>query len=482
MSWTVSLYVGESFAEISAKEDRQANSLFWRWYIPQTPLEKGIQRFLQENKIVSSIKEVRISTRLARQIINRRLGQVPALLVTEGFENWPLMNLPVQNEHFSMHPRRSQPPIASHLVFGLTGRMNSQGEEEKPLDMEELEFLVSKLKLNKVNHVVLGLLHSVMNPSHEIQAEAYLKEQGFQVYPSYGLAPALVEKPRWWHTILNAYLEPAFKLLKEQILLGFGDTLIEENCLKLTLGNALPDGENWQKPLGSFFGSAFLLNHVRENPSDAILYLGLEEFLLLPSLGEDHLDWFSSFGRVHLPHPETKELSIQPSTIISKSVFGCPHFSREAAGFEPGPMCFGRGVNPLFLDLLFVNQRLENIEILRHHINPKMDQRVRETLYAYSREAIQGSNYGESEILSWMEETAINLLASEIRSNSRDARIRTAGPMASVILPLLKSNLKEFEFLSLAEFNPPLSEHLLHISSNAEADIDNHSKVRKQST
>ncbi|MBK7844361.1 MAG: hypothetical protein IPJ71_11795 [Bdellovibrionales bacterium] len=465
MSWTIGLYIGESFAEISAKQDDQAGIPFWRWYQPQIPLAKGIQRFVQEHRI-TEIKEVRIATRLARQIIARRLGQNPAFLVTEGFENWPTMNLPVINDHFSIRPNRTRPPLSSHLIFGLTGRINAQGEEEKPLDPEELEFLVAKLKLNKVSHAVLGLLHATMNPSHEKQVEEFLKEHGLRVYPSYNLPLSQAEKPRWWHSILNAYLEPAFKVLMEQIVSGFGTTLKNESLLQLILGDSAPAHKNWDSPLGSLFGSAFLLNEARRDPSEAVLYMGLEEFFLLPGHCENQLDWMSDFGRVSLQHVETRELLLQPSTVITKSIFGCPTFSREVAGFEPGPMCFGKGVNPLFLDLLFANDRLGDIEVLHHHLNPKMGQRVKETFGAYSREALAGSNYGESDILNWMEETALNLFASEIRSHSRSKKIRTTGPMSSVMVPLLEPLLSECQLSPLFDFNQPLCEQLLNLKES----------------
>ncbi|MCB0361724.1 MAG: hypothetical protein KDD35_03335 [Bdellovibrionales bacterium] len=460
MSWTIGLYVGESFAEISAKEEGNPKVPFWRWYLPQISLEKGIQRFLMENSI-AEVKDVILATRLARQIIGRRLGQVPALLVTEGFENWPKMNLPVQNEHFSMNPLRSKPPLSNHLIFGISGRINAQGEEEKPIDFEELDFLVAKLQLNKIKHAVLGLLHSTMNPVHEKQVEGYLIEKGIQVYPSYHYSAARVEKPRWWHSVLNAYLEPAFSEIREQIIAGFEGILEYKGDIRLVLGDSPPSVRNWDSPLGSLFGSVYLLNSLRQDPSESMLFLGLEEFFLLPACDEIQTDWISDFGRVYLPHPETQELRIQPSTVIVKSAFGCPTYSREIAGFEPGPMCFGKGVNPLFLDLLFARDRLGNIEIFHHHFNQKMGLRVKETLSAYSRESIQGSQHGDEEILQWMEDTALQLLASEIRAHSGSRTLRTSGPMSSVIVPLLEPLLDDFELSPLSSLNRPLSEHLL---------------------
>ncbi|MCB0384839.1 MAG: hypothetical protein KDD43_05555 [Bdellovibrionales bacterium] len=460
MSWTIGLYVGESFAEIAAKKGEGIALPSKRWFLPQTSLDKGIQNYLSENSL-ESIDLVRVATRLGRQMILRRLGQVPAILVTAGFEDWPEMYLPIQDSRFTILPKRAAPPLSSHLVFGLTERINSQGDVEKALNEDDLEFLVSKLQMNKVDHVVLGLLHSTMNPEHERAAETYLRERGFKVFPSYTISGATAEKPRWWHSVLNAYLEPAFKDILTRIQKGFSQLQDQDPTVALTIGDSGPDQAHWEKPLGSLFGSAYLLNSRREDKKEALLYLGIEEFFLLPGNSDEQLDWISDFGRVHLPHPETKELHLQPTTLIAKSSFGCPNLSHEVAGFEPGPMCFGKGVKPLLLDVLYLNGRLNQVEVLGDHLTDKMDGRIKETLSAYAREASTGSDFSGEDICQWLEEMILHTLASEIRANCRSHRVRMAGPLSPVLTPLLAPLLGELELTPLCSENRPLCEHLL---------------------
>ncbi|MCB0363849.1 MAG: hypothetical protein H6624_15815 [Bdellovibrionaceae bacterium] len=460
MSWTIGLYVGESFAEIAAKKGEGSTIPSKRWFLPQMSLERGIQNYLVENKL-DSVTLVRVATRLGRQMILRRLGQVPAILVTAGFEDWPEMNLPIQDSRFTILPKRAAPPLSSHLVFGLTERINAQGDVEKALVEDDLEFLVSKLQMNKVDHLVLGLMHSTMNPEHERMAETYLRERGFQVFPSYSVSGATAEKPRWWHSVLNAYLEPAFKDVLGRIQKGFSEHQNGDPSIALTTGDSAANTANWERPLGSLFGSAHLLNSRRKDKGEALLYLGLEEFFLLPGQAEDQLDWISDFGRVHLPHPETKELHLQPTTLIAKSSFGCPNLSHEVAGFEPGPMCFGRGVKPLLLDVLYLNSRLSHVEVLGDHVTDKMDGRIKETLSAYAREASSESDFSAEDICHWLEEMALHTLASEIRAHSRSQRVRVAGPLSPVLTPLLTPLLTEIELSPLCVENRPLCEHLL---------------------
>ncbi|MCC7406240.1 MAG: hypothetical protein IT288_17740 [Bdellovibrionales bacterium] len=461
MSWTVGLYVGESFAEIAAKQDEGAHLPFQRWFLPHTPLDKGIQKYLTESGI-DSVRQLRVATRLGRQMILRRLGQTPALLVTSGFEDWPEMNLPIKDPRFTIVPKRAAPPLANHLIFGLAERINAQGEVEKPLADEELEFLVAKLQMNKVDHVVLGLMHSTMNPEHERKAETYLRERGFKVYPSYAVNGTGSEKPRWWHATLNAYLEPAFKDVLKQISRGLGELGGEEPQVVLFRGDTAPHLDNWQAPLGSLFGAAQVFDQCRSEASDAVLYLGLEEFFLLPANAKSQVDWMSDFGRVYLPHPETRELHIQPTTLIGKSSYGCPNLTFEVGGFEPGPMCFGRGVKPLLFDILYLNDRLQGIEALRNHLTERMAGRIRETLSAYAREASNRSDFLSQDICRWIEETALNSLACEVRAHCQSKRLKLQGPLSPILGPLLAPRLPELEVTAFHAQNPPLAEFLVN--------------------
>ncbi|MCB0479722.1 MAG: hypothetical protein KDC84_16255, partial [Crocinitomicaceae bacterium] len=295
----IGIYVGESFAEIAAKNNLNGEISFNRWFLPQLSIEKGIEKFLIENNF-NEVSEVRWMTRFGRQVIHKGLGHNPALLVTEGFESWPFMNLPIDQIHFSAFPEKQKPPIQSHLIFGISERVNSKGEIDKKLDTEELEFLVSKLQLNKIEHVAIGLLHSNLNPSHEKLIEEYLKERGFKVFPSYKFNTSSSEKPRWWSSVLNAYLEPSFNSLKKSIQNGFESQNI--NCeIKIHHSSDIYNDIDGQ-PLNSLFGPSELFSSISQDESKAILYFGIEEFLLIPAFNKNQKYWNAPFGRVAINH------------------------------------------------------------------------------------------------------------------------------------------------------------------------------------
>ena len=95
----MALTISESFLELSVGEPGGTALSSQRFYLPQKPLKKAIEDFLANNG-VEKIDRVAVNLKTPRAIIKKRLGSSPAFLVTQGFENWVEMNLPVGGRHF----------------------------------------------------------------------------------------------------------------------------------------------------------------------------------------------------------------------------------------------------------------------------------------------------------------------------------------------------------------------------------------------
>ena len=441
MTWSIGLNLGDSFAEVAATQD--GHTVSQRWYLPQCPLPQQLASFLTQNKI-DEVVSFRVATKLAGQILNRRLGTPPAFLTTAGFESWLDMTLPVQPSYFSISAKRVRSPLNQDLVFGLSERLSPKGEVVKPLDAAEVEFIASKLKMSEVKHVAVGLLHSNKNPDHEKQVAEILRNEGFIVHTSFDSLVDRDEKARWWAAILDAYVAPAFydyfSNLRESLstqMPQLPDFIVHRGYDDTTL---TADTEVLSTLMGqtSCLAKHFQMSSKRKGST--LLYCGLEDFILVDNSGEMSSVWTNALGPIALKGPLHKRMGVQPTQVIGKSFWGSANYKSEESGYEPGPMCFGRGLNPTLIDILNAQSRLPDVEGFTRHIKDGMRGRLIETLFTLSRQANEIESFDQTDMPEWFETCAANKLFFELNSLGVED-LTVSGPLAPTVFALLKSRL-----------------------------------------
>lgn len=438
MAWRIGLHLGDVFAEATARRDGESRQ--GRWFLPQSSLGKGLKQFCEANGI-TEIEQFNVSHKIVPQIMQRRLGASPAFLVTSGFENWLEMNLPVQPEQFSLTPRKGPSPIDRDLVFGLSERVSATGRVEKAVDMQELEFLVSKLQMLNIKQLAVGLLHAQKNPTNEQMVADFFRQKGFRVFSAIELAGHLPceEKQRWWTAYLDAFLTPVYEEMWKTV-----ETQIREvgpDAKVIDFAQSVPErGQEMNSVLAGVFSTAWsLYRGARKTESKKVLYCGIEDFYLLHLDREPSAQWNSNYGTVRLTVPPVLALSVQPDLRISKGFWGCASFDEQRLGFEPGPMCFGKGLHPCFLDVLFAEGHLDSATALQDRLVTKTRARIIETLSAYSRDETSPVDF--QKLPQHVLDLALLQLTLAIDDEVGRISLSLQGPLASSLLSPLKSRL-----------------------------------------
>ena len=344
MSWKLGLSIGEALVEITALRGTEKKSR--RWLLPRRDLKGVLTDFL--NTLPDLPGSVMcLATDMGHWILRRRLGTPIGLLVTSGFEDWPALRQPTLENEFRVGVRRTPPFLDSGFVFGVSERIRADGGVETPLDMAELEFLASKLELSGIQQIAIGFLNSQVNPTHEIRAEDYFREKGFQVYRSSDFSKSSNEVARWWRAFLNAYLAANFQGLEKDIL---------EICTPLEVSPHLALAAQvtpWNEKknyLDSLMGHAHALRKkALQNKSGSLLYMGIESFWLLRPDQEKDI-WATELGPVALTHPLVHRLQLQPTSPIIEGLFHAATFGDKELFFDPGPVLCGRGLQLTALD------------------------------------------------------------------------------------------------------------------------------------
>jgi hypothetical protein len=434
------LYLGESFAEIGVIS---ATGLIQsrRWYVGRGPVTRGLSQFLTEHN-QTPLSEMLIVNKSTLGVLRRRLGSSTAFLVTAGFENWLTMNRPIRQKHFTVHAERAASILDSSMIFGLSERMSPEGKPEKPVETADLEFLAAKLKLHSVEEVAVGLLHSGRNPLHEQHVGQFLRDQGFRVHLSSDLSRHDYEVDRWWAAITNAYLGHRHREILTEVKTAMQESGHLTADLKVVGGQGLIEPEANGAPLDTLFGSLFVLNKWRQRRnSQALLYLGVEDFFLFDGRWPERKSWRADYGPVGAIHPAYLRVDLQATQLVQKSFWGVASLSRHEGGFEPGPMCLGKGLVPQYLDILWLLGRIDNLPGLSDRWSEKSRARIEEALTALARETGQRQRSSPKELALALEAEGARRLAAQLPLGATEVTV--CGPLSGALKPSLEPAFKD---------------------------------------
>lgn len=443
MSQVIGLNLSGSFAEISTVTDQGPH--FDRLLTSNFSLKPVLQKM---KALFSSDQEIEfhVTTPLAYEIVKKQLGNPPALIVTQGFENWLEMNLPM--EHVSLEKqKRAIPPVLRDLTFGLNERTNAQGEVLTPVSTQELNLIASKLELHGVKNVALCLLHSTSNSENFKTCHNYLTERGLTVFSCHTQHPN--ERHRWLTATLNGYAFRQFNELLENITADIQSHYPNSKVKFLTESGFYNPGDTDILPT-QFALIQRLTQHLSAQNQNFNfgLHLGLEDIELISIKTSNLHSWQSPWGCCALDHPHVERLQLQATQLLKNGFWDCPEFSDQECSYSPGPISFGKSTNLTLLDILNKLGWLKDIPGVSDHIRPQTQKRVDESLYTYSKEAIREDNLHIGGVAQELGELALQNWAIEIQQKTGGQDLLAFGPLAESLYPHLKQKLPNLQLTS----------------------------------
>src|SRR6185312_7026695 len=122
-----------------------------------------------------------------------------------------------------------------------------------------------------------------------------------------------------------------------------------------------------------------------------LLYCGVEEFIFLPGRtdGDAPMTDFGPLCPIGKPFARP---TLQPLTVLG-SHFLCPiAFRAETLTYDPGPIIFGRGMTPTFLDLLSTQPQFSAPAGVIEKMSERGRTRLNENMVAYARSSSDKMN------------------------------------------------------------------------------------------
>ena len=425
------LSVGDSFAET-----RGSDGSFSRWFLPKKSLSEGLREALKRFDHLSEGGELIVALSRAEAALERKQGSAPALFVTNGFESWARARRHAGRPGPALQFHKSWSPVPDDQVFGIDEKISVDGTIEKPLKLEELEFLVAKLELQKIKDVAIYYRHSHVNPAHEIQTAQYLRERGLRVVASHTLINPNDPTARPWARAIDAaYVE---SVVLEDIN-SIRQALEAEGAASWTIKtwtwNGLSDQTTAAHVRG---GTQSALSAFLTREANVALVLGLEEFVVLERATPDGKSQVSA-----------RPAGVQPTCQIESRLWPFPTWTALDRGYEPGPMLFGKSHQLTLLDVLFVGGRFsQTIEAFSDRVQDKSAPRILETLFTLGKNLAEpGMRAADPKVVAAnLERAAVERIALDLAHLKSKTVVPLYGPLASTFAPLLEKRRPDLDF------------------------------------
>ena len=205
--------VGGTFTDVVLEEGERR----WTTKVLTTPAapDEGVLHGIADILRLASRKlgDVAVfvhGTTLATNAIIERRGARTALIGTDGFRDILEIGTESRYDQYELALVRPAPLVPRPLRHTVRGRMDARGRELLPLDEAQVSEIAATLRAEGIESVAVALLHSYLNPAHELRVRALLGQAapGLHVSLSCEVCPEIREYERTSTTVVNAYVKP----------------------------------------------------------------------------------------------------------------------------------------------------------------------------------------------------------------------------------------------------------------------------------
>lgn len=324
---------------------------------------------LDRDTVLKEVDSVRYATTLGTNALIERTGPKVAALVTHGFEDTiPLSRGRGYGEglDYSMQQNlpaaeRPEPLVPRSMIRSIKCRINSAGKEVVRLDPDDVREMVRELVDAGAEAIVVALVNSTENPSHELQVQEIILDE----FPPHelGAIPVLLshqvsgrkgEYVRATSTIIDAFLHEIMFHALTQLSNNLRESGYDKPMLVIHNSGGMAQMNSTDAlqtihsgPIAGIGAAEHLANqtgigHVISTDMGGTSF----DIGLVPEGGVKHYDflptidrWLVSVPMVHLDTLGAGGGSIATYDRIHDSIKLGP----ESAGSNPGPACYDRG-------------------------------------------------------------------------------------------------------------------------------------------
>jgi N-methylhydantoinase A len=278
-----------------------------------------------------------------------------ALLTTEGVRDALEMRRGIREEQYNNRYANVRPLVPRSRRVGLAGRIDRDGKELTPLDLDAARSALVTWRADGVQAVAVCFMNSFANPTHEQAAAELVRREmpGAYVSVSTEVLPSIRFYERVSTTALNAYVGPKLLHYLDHLALrladiGFGGLLlimqsnggvISPQAARDKAALTLLSGPAGGPGAGLFYAAA--LGRDRCITTD----MGGTSFEASVAVGAPMVKNDGEIARhkIALPMLDIHTIGAGGGSIGWLDEGGLLRMGPQSAGADPGPACYGHG-------------------------------------------------------------------------------------------------------------------------------------------
>ncbi len=331
---------------------------------PAEAILRAIQRIAGEEPA-----EVRHGTTVGTNALLERKGARVAFVTTSGFEDSIAIGRQARPKLYDLFFTKEPPLAPESLRFGVKERTASDGSVIQEVTADELARLTGQVHAAAPESIAVSLLFSFANPANERAVSEALREIGVPVSVSHEILPEFREYERGSTILINAYLAPKMQRYLEQLdkVLSAGRSSLQ---VMQSSGGIVPAAVAAREPVRT----------ILSGPAGGVVgamavakAAGIPRILSF-DMGGTSTDVALMIGNTALRTTRESQILGMPvavpvldihtvgaggGSLAGFDLAGALTVGPESASADPGPICYGRGMQPTVTDANLLLGRLD---------------------------------------------------------------------------------------------------------------------------
>ncbi|MCH8542364.1 MAG: hydantoinase/oxoprolinase family protein [Alcanivorax sp.] len=351
MSFWLGVDTGGTFTDFVVLGDnsQRIHKVLSTPHAPEQAIFQGIRELGLSAALAAGELVIVHGTTVATNAALEGKGARTVLVTNEGLEDVLLIGRQTRQALYDLTPTAQPGPVQREDILAVTGRLDAQGREIRPLPASAIAELVARIKALKPEAVAINLLFSYLNPAHEEALRAALADCGAFVCHSAEVLPLAGEYERGLATWLNAWLGPGVADYLDRLGQGAAPSqvsLMQSSGGTLSLDAAARRAVNLllSGPAGGL-NAARAIGEQLNMPRLMTFDMGgtSSDVALLDNGFRLTLEGRIGHWPVAVPMVDMHTIGAGGGSLARVDAAGMLHVGPESAGADPGPACYGRG-------------------------------------------------------------------------------------------------------------------------------------------
>ncbi len=360
MTHRVGVDIGGSFTDFAFLDEETGElrslKVFSRPDEPGAEVTRGIARAAELYGIrPEEIGYFTHGTTVGINTVIVRKGLKLALMTTEGFRDVLELERLKIPDMYNLLSKRPEPLISRDMVWGIPERLDAEGRETRPIDVEATRAAARAALAAGAEGVVVAFLHSYRNPAHEeAVGRIVAAETGLPVFLSAHTWPIIREYERTITAVIGAYVQPrvAHYLTQLQAALKAAGVAPEPRLTKSN-GGLMTAEEGKTRCVdmilsgtaSGVIGAAFVAETTGIRDCLSLDIGGTSADVAVITGGRPAFGIGEQIGdfRIYIPSVSVSSIGEGGGSIAWVDRQNALRVGPESAGSTPGPACYGKG-------------------------------------------------------------------------------------------------------------------------------------------